>query len=486
MLRFVFLIALCVTRAVAAETAASGQAPIRPYDATQQQRLKWFTEARLGMFIHWGLYSIPAGHWPGRESTSQGEWIMLQENIPSADYEQLATVFNPVKFDAKAWVAVAKSAGMKYLVITAKHHDGFAMYGSKVSPYNIVDATPFKRDPLKELAAACKEAGLVFCVYYSVADWHYPDFPAKYSQAARNLPPWQKKPPGFHGAPKADADIAKYADYMRAQVKELLTNYGDIGIVWFDAGGALRVANRGELIKGEELIAMINQLQPRTLVNNRAGVLADYGTPEQHIPGGKTVEPFEVCMTLNKHWGFNAADKDWKTPATVVRNIADITSKGGNYLLNVGPTAEGEIPTESIRILKEVGAWTHANAEAIYGAGPTPFGDELGYEDATRQDKEGKPLWVDRDAWRCTTKPAKLFFTLLEWPGPEFALPKFSNRTTKAYLLADPAHTSLAIKDGKVVLPSVAPAGLAPVLCVEIEGEVQRQSAGKKLEGKEG
>ncbi len=439
--------------ALAAETAANGQAPIKPYDAVQQQRLKWFTEARLGLFIHWGLYSIPAGQWPGRENTKRGEWIMQEESIPSAEYEKLAAQFNPTKFDAKAWVQLAKDAGFKYLVITTKHHEGFCLFPS-------------------ELADECHRQGIVFCVYYSVADWHHPDFPAQYSQR------------GFHGAPNPHADIAKYADYMRGQVRELLTNYGDVGIVWFDAGGALRVPNRGELIKGDELVAMIHQLQPKTLINNRAGVEADYGTPEQRIPGGRTVEPFEVCMTLNRKWGYNRFDHEWKPPAKVVRNIADIVSKGGNYLINVGPTGEGEIPAEDQRILREVGAWTHANAEAIYGAGPTPFGDELGYEDKAKTDKEGKPLWVDRDEWRCTTKPGKLFFTLLQWPGAEFALPKFPNRIAKAYLLADPAHTALAVQDGKVVLPATAPAGLAPVLCVEIEGEMKYQGASTKLDTK--
>ncbi len=461
--------------------AGDGQAPIRPYDAAQQKRLAWFTQARLGLFVHWGLYSIPAGHWPGRESKNNAEWIMLQENIPSADYEKLATVFNPVKFDAKAWVAVAKAAGMKYLVVTAKHHDGFSMYGSKVSPYNIVDATPFKRDPIKELADACHAAGIVFCVYYSVADWHHPEFPAKYSQSARNLPPWDTTPRGFHGAPNPNADIGKYADYMRAQVRELLTRYGDIGIVWFDAGGALRVENRGELIKGDELVKMINELQPNCLVNNRAGVLADYGTPEQRIPGGKVVEPFEVCMTLNQHWGYNAEDHNWKSPALVVRNIADIVSKGGNYLLNVGPTAEGEIPAESIHILTEVGKWTHANAEAVYGAGPTPFGAELGHEDPSQKDRNGNPVWIARDEWRCTSKPGKLFFIMLKWPGSEFALPHFSNRVKAAYWLSDASHAPLKLTTNgdrrSIQLPEIAPEGIAPVLCVEIEGQVRSDAA---------
>jgi alpha-L-fucosidase len=238
------------------------------------------------------------------------------------------------------------------------------------------------------------------------------------------------------------------------------------------------------LIKGDELVKMIHELQPNCLINNRAGVLADYGTPEQRIPGGKTVEPFEVCMTLNRKWGYNRFDREWKPPALVIRNIADIVSKGGNYLINVGPTSEGEIPAEDTRILKEVGEWTHTNAEAIYGAGPTPFGDELGYEDPEKKDKEGKPLWVSRDEWRCTTKPGKLFFTLLKWPGAEFALPSFPNKIKRAYLLADPQRSPLKITDAKVTLTAEPPAGHAPVLCVEIDGDVKQQNTGAKLDSK--
>jgi alpha-L-fucosidase len=410
---------------------------------------------------------------------------MLQEDISSAEYEKLAPQFNPVKFDAKAWVAVAKAAGMKYLVITAKHHDGFSMYDSKVSPYNLVAATPFKRDPLKELAAACHDAGIVFCVYYSIADWHHRDSPAEYSQRWRDpLTGKVDNARGFHGAPNPSADVKKYDAYMRDQVRELLTNYGPIGIVWFDGGGAFRVEGRAEILEADQMAALIHQLQPTALINNRLGFDADYGTPEQRIPGGKTVEPFEVCMTLNGHWGYNRFDDKWKSPATVVRNIADIVSKGGNYLLNVGPTAEGEIPAEGVRILEEVGAWTAANSAAIYGAGPTPFGAELGYEDATKKDKEGKPAWIERNEWRCTTQPGKLFFTLLTWPGEKFSLPKFPNKITRAYLLADPAHTPRLLNAGAVTLPPAAPAGLAPVLCVEIEGAVAPQHAGQSLDQK--
>jgi alpha-L-fucosidase len=463
----------------------AGQAPVKPYDGAQQERMKWFGEARLGLFIHWGPYSIAAGQWPGRENKRRGEWIMLEENVPSAEYEKLARQFNPVKFDAKAWVEVAKAAGFKYLVITTKHHDGFCLFPSKLTDYDISDATSFGRDPIKELAAACHEAGIVFCVYYSVADWHHPEFPAKYSQPARDPKTDARSTErGFHGAPNPGADISKYADYMRGQVRELLTNYGPVGIVWFDGGGALRVPNRAELIKGDELVRMIHDVQPATLVNNRAGVMADYGTPEQRIPGGRTVEPFEVCMTLNRKWGYNRFDREWKPASLVVRNIADIVSKGGNYLVNVGPTGEGEIPPEDVAILKQVGRWTHANAEAIYGAGPTPFGDELGHEHPTEKDQHGTPAWVSKEEWRCTTKPGKLFFHLLKWPGEKFALPKFPNGVLKAYFLNDPARTPLIVKDGVVVMPSVAPAGLVPVICLEIEGEVRPSAAKGSLDTK--
>jgi alpha-L-fucosidase len=465
----------------AAPAATTGQAPVKPDDAAQQDRMAWFKRAHFGMFIHWGLYSLPAGQWPGRTykpGRTAGEWIMMQENLTSAEYEPLAAQFNPVKFDAKAWVALAKAAGMKYLIITAKHHDGFSMFATKQSPYNIVDATPFKRDPLKELADACHEAGIVFCVYYSIADWHNPDFPAQYATRAFYPGTTQEDPTrGFSGAPKPDADISKYDDYMQAQVRELLTGYGPIGVVWFDGGGTFKGLNRGKLLNGEALVQMIHQLQPATLINERLGVGADYTTPEQAIPDGKAVKPFEVCMTLNQHWSYNKFDTDWKTPATVVRNIADIVSKGGNYLINVGPTAEGEIPAQSVRILQEVGTWTATNAEAIYGAGPTPFGDELGYRDPEKKDRAGKPRWVDRDEWRCTTQPGKLYFTLLKWPGAAFTLPPFSNEITRAYLLADAQRTPLKVATGAtgttVALPAEPPAKLAPVLCIEIEGTIQ-------------
>lgn len=415
-------------------------------------RLAWFNKAKFGLFIHWGPYAVPAGEWDGK--TDYGEWIMLQADIPKAKYEDLARQLNPVKFDAKEWVALAKDAGMNYLVITAKHHDGFAMYDSKLTDYDIVDWTPFKRDPVKELADASRKAGLNFSVYYSIVDWHHPEFPAKYSQIRKNFPD------GYHGGPSPQADIRKYAEYQIGQVKELLTNYGDIGILWFDGGGSFRNRDRKALLQGEKLVDMIHKLQPQTLINNRLGFGSDYGTPEQHIPAGTLGMPFEVCMTLNRHWGYNKNDHDWKSTKTIIDNLADIASKGGNYLLNVGPTAEGVIPPESVKILREVGQWLRVNGEAIYDTTGAPAHENI---------RAGSQV-------RMTQRPGRLYLTLLEWPkdqviymeGMKGALVK------KAYLLADTEKKPLAIEPHErslfVRLPAAAPDPLASVIVLELSG----------------
>ena len=240
---------------------------------------------------------------------------------------------------------------MKYIVITAKHHDGFSMYDSKYTDYDIIDSTPFKRDPIKELAEAAREFGIKFAIYYSVVDWYHPEFPAQYSQIRKHYPE------GYHGVSKADADIKKYNEFMRNQIDELLTNYGDVAILWFDGGGSFRNRDRANLLEGEQLLDFIRTKSPQTLINDRLGFGADYGTPEQKIPGVGSGTAFEVCMTLNRHWGYNANDNDWKSPKHVVDNLVDIASKGGNYLLNVGPDALGRIPQASQDILREVGGW---------------------------------------------------------------------------------------------------------------------------------
>jgi alpha-L-fucosidase len=420
------------------------------------EKMQWFREAKFGMFMHWGIYAVPAGAWEGK--TNHGEWFQLETKMPCAQYDKFAEQFNPVKFNATEWAATAKAAGMKYVVITSKHHDGFCMFDTKLSDFNIVKASLYARDPMKELAEAVRAAGLKFCFYYSLADWHHPESPAKYSQR------------GFHGQPKADADSEKYVEYMKGQIRELLTNYGPVSILWFDGGGAFKGPDRTKVLHSQEIVDLIHELQPACIVNDRLGI-GDYGTPEQHIPGGMAAKPFEVCMTMNGHWGYNKADQNWKSADSLIRNLVDIVSKGGNYLLNVGPTAEGLIPGPSVERLQQVGAWLKINGAAIYGAGPTPFGAELGK--VTKKDERGRSKEVTgARPWRCTTQPGKLYFHLLEWPSGTFVVDGVKSQVTGAYLLADANRAPLKFTqtDDKlsVTLPEKSLGEFIPVLCVEI------------------
>lgn len=410
--------------------------------ADRDQRMAWWRDARFGMFIHWGLYAVPAGTWNGKQIPGIGEWIMNTGKIPVKDYEKFATQFNPVKFNADQWVAVAKKAGMKYIVITSKHHDGFAMFHSKASPYNIYDATPFHRDPLAELAEACKKEGIRLGFYYSQCqDWHHPGGEAC----------------GGHWDKAQDGSFDKYLDTVAIpQVKEILSNYGPVAVLWWDtptdAMSKERSAKLAELLK----------LQPGLVTNDRlgGGYQGDTNTPEQFIPPtGYPGRDWETCMTLNDTWGFKSYDNNWKSTETLVRNLIDIASKGGNYLLNVGPTAEGEIPGASVERLAEVGKWMEANGEAIYGTSASPF---------------------NRLAWgRCTQKPGKLYLHIFDWPKGEFLVRGLKNRVTKAYLLTDPAKTPLEVTASesgpKVKLPAQAPDKIASVVVLEIEGKAEAE-----------
>ena len=417
--------------------------------------MQWFREAKFGLFIHWGLYAIPAGEWNGKPVAGIGEWIMNRAKIPVTEYEQLASQFNPVKFDAEAWVQMAQDAGMKYIVITSKHHDGFAMYHSAVSKYNVYDATPFHRDPLKELALACARHGIKFGFYYSQSqDWHE-------RNGAGNT--WDFGPD----------DAKDYDQYLRAkaepQVKELLTNYGPICLIWFDTARMMT----GE--RGPRFLDIVHTLQPATLIDGRLGVPGDYRSMgDNSIPNQVVQGDWEVPATLNHTWGFKKDDTDWKTPEDLTFKLVDIASKGGNYLLNVGPTSEGVIPQASQDNLRAVGRWLKVNGEAIYGAGPTPFGDELGAADPTAVDKNGRPVFHQATDWRCTTKPGKLYITLFKWPAGAFELPKVKGKVTKAYLLSDTAKKTLKVTQTgdkvSVALPAAKPEGIATVLVLETPG----------------
>ena len=425
-------------------------------DSPQSNRMEWFNEARFGMFIHWGVYSVPAGQYGTNKNYA--EWIQLQAKIPGAEYAQYAAQFNPTDFDAKAWVRVAKDAGMKYIVITAKHHDGFCMFDSQLTDYNIVKATPWHHDPLKDLSAECKKAGITFCVYYSDPDWHHPEFPAEYSQH------------GFHGNPNPNADLEKYVVYMKGQIRELLTGYGPIGIVWFDDGGSFRNTmdvrtNCAKLLHAQEILDEIHQLQPKTLVNNRLGIPADYGTPEQKIPGARLTNSFEVCMTLNKHWGYNKNDHNWKDAKVVIQNLADIASKGGNYLLNVGPTSQGVFPPEAVQILGDVGRWMNVNGESIYGTTANPL--------------NANPSWG-----RITQKGSKLYLHVFDWPADgKITLNGAGPKVKRARLLADKKQTlrveQTSPQEIQITVPAIAPDPLDSVIVLECSGPISPADVAK-------
>ena len=447
--------ALCLAVALA---AASGTVNTQAEDAARRERLTWFHEAKYGLFIHWGLYAIPAGEWKGKRIPGIGEWIMYRARIPVPEYEQLAKQFNPVKFNAEEWVQLAKDAGMKYVVITSKHHDGFALFDSKVSSFDVVDATPFKRDILKELAAACAKHGMRLGFYYSQAqDWHEPG-------GAGNE--WDFPPDDVKDKSGA------YDKYLREkaepQVRELLTSYGPVALIWFDTPRLMTKE------RGQRFVDIVRSLQPRTLIDGRLGVEGDYvSTGDNVIPAEVQKTAWEVPATINHTWGYKSYDKDWKSPGLITFKLIDIVSKGGNYLLNVGPMADGVIPQASQDILRHVGEWLKVNGEAVYGAGQSPFGAELGeFSSRGAKDVRGNPLFLQQTQWRVTTKPGKLYFTFFDEPRAPFEIPAMKNDVKRAYRLADGAPVELKKENGKSFLvierPILDP--MATVVVVEVEG----------------
>jgi alpha-L-fucosidase len=398
-------------------------------------RMQWWREARFGMFIHWGVYSVPAGTYHDQRIGSIGEWIMFNGKIPVAEYRQFAKEFNPVKYNPEQWVRIAKDAGMKYIVITSKHHDGFALFDSKASDWNVVKATPYGKDLLKPLAEACERNGLRIGFYYSQAqDWNNPGGGVC----------------GQHWDKAQDGDMGDYIRNVAVpQVKEILSGY-PLSVLWWDTPCGMTKEYADQLIP-------LLKLRPGIIHNNRLGgpYPGDTDTPEQEIPAtGLKGRDWETCMTMNDTWGYKSYDDNWKPTEMLVRNLIDIASKGGNYLLNVGPTSEGLIPAPSVQRLKEVGQWMKVNGSAIYGTTPSPF----------------KKL-----AWgRATQQPGKLYLHVFDWPADGKLSVPISSGVTKAYLLANPSK-ALSVEsnsDGTVVsLPTASPTPYAGVVVLELPGK---------------
>jgi alpha-L-fucosidase len=447
-LLFVYPVSCQKSTRQSSEPAVETHPGITETATEKDKRMAWWREARFGLFIHWGLYAIPAGEW--KSETDHAEWILTTAQIPVAEYEKFATRFNPVKFNPETWVKAAKDAGMKYIVITSKHHDGFCLFDSQQTDYDVMDATPFKRDIMTELADECRKQGIKICWYHSIMDWHHPDYLPR-----RN---WETRP-------AEGADFDRYVAYMKGQVKELLTNYGDIGVMWFD--GEWEHTWTPE--RGVDLYDYVRSIAPDVIINNRVGkgragmagtydpkmATGDFGTPEQEIPATGLGYDWETCMTMNDHWGYNKNDHNWKSSQDLIRKLVDIASKGGNFLLNVGPTADGLFPQESIDRLKTIGEWMKVNGESIYGTSANQF---------------------EHLEWgRSTTKGNTLYLHVFDWPQNSKLLVRgLVSKAQKIYPLTDPQRElGCDYQAGKAVisLPGTRPDPYVSVFAMEFSGK---------------
>jgi len=406
----------------------------------ETERTKWFRDAKFGMFIHWGVYSVIGRH----------EWARHRFQIPQAEYDSYARRFNPVNYDPDKWVDLAKNAGARYIVITSKHHDGFSIYRSQVSDYDM-EITPYPGDPLKMLADACRRKGMRLGFYHSIMDWHHPDY--------RPRRAWE-----YPDTYKEGGNNRRYIDFMKAQLRELLTGYGDVAVIWFDGEWEHTLAaEKAE----DEVFDFIRSLQPNCLINDRLyerrpGNRADFGTPEQYVPATGMRDPsgkpilWEACVTINNDsWGYNKYETEFKTTRDLIRMLIEIVSKGGNLLLNVGPTPDGRIQDEFVTRLNAIGAWMKVNSEAIYETTASPFAR--------------LPFFG-----RATTKRNVVYLHVFEWPkNGELRVPALKNLVHAATLLADPSVKLAVRRDGEDVivrLPGEAPDETASVVKLTLDG----------------
>jgi alpha-L-fucosidase len=467
-----FSLALCICSFLSAQTPS------------RDQRMEWWREARFGMFIHWGVYAQLAGVYKGHEMARGGaEWIMNRMKIPVAEYQAYAKQFNPVKFDAEEWVRTAKNAGMKYIVITAKHHDGFAMFKSAASKWNIADATPYGKDVLKPLAAACKKYGIKLGFYYSQAqDWNNPGGAASRKLMREGWPnpdsakidAYTETHNGHWDPAQQTSTFDQYIDRVAVpQVRELLTNYGDVAVLWWDTPTNM---TDSAAMKLQALL----KLQPNIITNDRLkrpNFPGDTKTPEQKIPNLSDLDgkDWETCMTMNGTWGYRASDHKWKSTETLIHNLADIASKGGNYLLNVGPKPDGTFPEPSVQILKEIGDWMKVNAEAIYATKASPL---------------APVTWG-----RCTKKETKqgtaLYLIVFDWPANgQLTVPGVKNPVISATLLTGAKgkelKTAATAGDLVITTPAEPVNKIATVIKLVVKGRLGSPAGDAKAKMKTG
>lgn len=440
------------------------------------ERLEWWHEAKFGMFINWGVHSLYGGIYKGHEQARGGaEWIMNRCKIPVTEYREMAKLFNPDKYDPEAWVKMAEDAGMKYLVVCMKHHDGFALFDSKASDWDVIDASPCGKDLLKPLAIACKKHDIKLGIYYSQAnDWVNPGGTAARRLMKEGWPNpdstkidnYTKEHDGHWDLLQETATFDEYVDRVAVpQVRELLTNYGEISILWWD------YATQMKSYEGAQKLHDLLALQPNIITNDRLHpeFAGDTKTPEQAIPDRDAVEGenWETCMTMNNSWGYRISDNHWKSAETLIRNLVKIVARGGNYLLNIGPKPDGSFPEESIQRLKEIGQWMDINSEAIYSTQASPL-EALPWGECTYKE------WKSRSI---------LYLFVFDWPKDgKLIIPGLKNKIASATMLATGEKLKTISEADKlnILVPAATPDNLASVIKLEIKGKVEKIKASEQ------